>query len=573
MMGATTPGFNGRLDGCAMGYEPSGKPVYFSNKSSAYQAGRNVLTNDSCGYVYWLPGADRQMEERRTSINSVVIIGANGSGKSKLGAWIEQQNLEKVHRIAAQRNLNFSERVPLKSYTEAEETLFYGGTQYKEGKSERWNWGKGYTTKLLDDFDAALAALLAQVNLENQRYVDACKGAELRNEPKPDVPTTVFDKLQHVWNFVFPHRKIFQEDAAFYAYIDDPDERYSATQMSDGERSVLYLAAQVLCVPESKIIIMDEPEIHLHPSLMGHLWNALEKERPDCLFIYITHDVDFATTHRCSDIIWVKSYDGDSWVFENIPQSELPMELLVELLGNRKTVLFVEGNKDSLDNRVYSALFPDCYVVPSGGCEQVVANVRAYSRTAALHACKTWGIVDRDFKADDVLDSYEKDGVYALGVAEIENLFIVEEVIRAMARQFGVDEDAAFERVRSEVFSRYANQLEGQVGKALMAEIKCRLASIDVTREDFDVSEIAQTIDLQSTGELVRSRLQGPLDVGDYAGVLRVFNEKSLAKSVGSFVGTENKQYIDRVLALLGGALNEELKAAMAPYVPSMPFE
>lgn len=273
------------------------------------------MESATCSYTYWLPGDDGERADRTTTVNSVVIIGANGSGKSKLGAWIEQQDLDKVHRIAAQRSLNFSERVPLKSYTEAEETFFYGGTQYKDDKSQRWNWGKGYTTKLLDDFDAVLAALLAQVNLENQRYVDSCKDAERSGIAKPDVPLTVYDKLQNVWGLVFPHRKIGQEDAAFYAYIDDPAQRYSATQMSDGERSVLYLAAQVLCVPESKIIIMDEPEVHLHPSLMGHLWDALEKIRPDCLFIYITHDVDFATSHRSSDAIWIKSYDGEKWDF------------------------------------------------------------------------------------------------------------------------------------------------------------------------------------------------------------------------------------------------------------------
>ena len=119
------------------------------------------MTKTASCYTYWLPGADGKRKDRTTSVNSVVVIGANGSGKSKLGAWIEQQDFEMVHRIAAQRNLNFSERVPLKSYTEAEDTIFYGGTQYKDGKSQRRNWGKGYTTKLLDDFDDVLAALLA----------------------------------------------------------------------------------------------------------------------------------------------------------------------------------------------------------------------------------------------------------------------------------------------------------------------------------------------------------------------------------------------------------------------------
>ena len=77
--------------------------------------------------------------------------------------------------------------------------------------------------------------------------------------------------------------------------------------MSDGERSVLYLAAQVLCVPENKTLIIDEPEVHLHPSLMGRLWRALESARPDCLFVFITHDVQFAALHKDSPRIWVKS--------------------------------------------------------------------------------------------------------------------------------------------------------------------------------------------------------------------------------------------------------------------------
>ena len=68
-----------------------------------------ILNQSSEVFTYWLPGADGQAVERSTSTNSVVVIGANGSGKSRLGAWIEQRNFEKVHRIAAQRNLSFSE--------------------------------------------------------------------------------------------------------------------------------------------------------------------------------------------------------------------------------------------------------------------------------------------------------------------------------------------------------------------------------------------------------------------------------------------------------------------------------
>ncbi len=50
-------------------------------------------------FTYYLPGQNNTRMECGTSSNSVIIIGANGSGKSKLGAWIEQNYVQSTHRI------------------------------------------------------------------------------------------------------------------------------------------------------------------------------------------------------------------------------------------------------------------------------------------------------------------------------------------------------------------------------------------------------------------------------------------------------------------------------------------
>ena len=94
-------------------------------------------------FTYYLPDENGQKVEYGTDSNAVIIIGANGAGKSKLGAWIEQQSMEDVHRIGAQRNLNFKENVPLKSYSQAEEFVFYG-TDNKGQQS-----GKVYCSTIL----------------------------------------------------------------------------------------------------------------------------------------------------------------------------------------------------------------------------------------------------------------------------------------------------------------------------------------------------------------------------------------------------------------------------------------
>ena len=158
-------------------------------------------------FQYYLPDENGNKQEYGTSSNSLIIIGANGSGKSKLGAWIEQQNMENVHRIGAQRNLNFQENLPLKSYSQAEDLVFYGSNDKsnQKSKSQRWNWGKSYTTKLMDDFDNVLAALIALKNNDNDKYVNECKAAPTRAE-RPDPPFTAIDKLIQIWDEIFLFR-------------------------------------------------------------------------------------------------------------------------------------------------------------------------------------------------------------------------------------------------------------------------------------------------------------------------------------------------------------------------------
>lgn len=540
-----------------------------------------MIRRENC-YHYWLPDHEGNRLERDTKSNAVVIIGANGSGKSKLGAWIESQDLDQVHRVGAQRSLNFSDHVPQKSFEEAEGELFYGSSVHDNQllKGPRWNWGKEPTTKLLDDYDAALSAILAQYNNEVRRYFEACKQAESQDRTKPPTPITSLDRLYSIWNSIFSQRSLKMEDSRFLAMSqsnDSDDAVYSANQMSDGERSVLYLTAQVLCVPMNKIIIIDEPEIHLHPSIMRKLWNSLEKERPDCLFIYISHDVEFASIHTLADKIWVKSFDGKHWEWQPIEGSELPEELLLDLLGNRKNVLFVEGTNTSYDVQLYSRLYEEFYVVPCGGCEQVITNTKAFSNTEALHEMKAFGIIDRDYTSDDVLQGLENKGIYHLEVAEVENLFLVEGVVRALAKRVGEDPDDVFTAVRKYVIEeRFEKVLESQILAATVSEMKRELSAIDVVgtndeqaRESFE--ENVRAVNYAKEHARQRERFYDVVKTGAYDDVLRVFNEKGLATTVGHFMGVDNKSYPQKVISLLDSDCKDEILNALRPYVPSIP--
>ncbi|EAL3891236.1 ABC transporter ATP-binding protein, partial [Campylobacter lari] len=76
-------------------------------------------------YIYYLPDENGNKKEFKTNANSIIIVGANGSGKSRLGAWMENE-YRNLYRIPAQRNTTISDSIMRYSYKEAKNDLFYG---------------------------------------------------------------------------------------------------------------------------------------------------------------------------------------------------------------------------------------------------------------------------------------------------------------------------------------------------------------------------------------------------------------------------------------------------------------
>lgn len=533
-------------------------------------------------FTYYLPTPTGTIDKKETEFNSVIIIGANGSGKSKLGAWMEQQNMMGVHRIGGQRNLNFRENIPLQNYTQAEEAVLYGRSDLnnetlRATKFFRWKEGKQYTTTLLDDFEDVLAALIALTHNENMEYIDACKQAERDGKEKPATTKSALDKLIDVWNKIFPQRKLQMEDSRFITFFEKngKEVKYSSDQMSDGERAVLYLTAQILCVPEKKTLIIDEPELHLHRTIMNRLWHALENCRPDCLFIYITHDTEFASLHGASDKIWIKEYDGKNWELSKIEEADLPEDLLFDILGSRKNVLFVEGESSSYDTQLYSVIYSNYHVVACGGCSQVISRTKAFRNCQALHDCKVYGIIDRDYRSDREIEKYKKDNIYVLEVAEVENLFLVEELIKEMSTALGEDPEKVYKEVKRYIVQqRFSREINKQICQSVVANLKYCLSVAELSQKNereakASLDVLFQSLDYEQIETIEGTRFRNALDSDDYKQVLRVFNEKNLVSSVGTFFGIKNDAYCNKVIALLRGEKHDAIIAAIAPYLPS----
>lgn len=530
-------------------------------------------------YKFKLPNQHGQAVEQTTESNAVIIIGANGSGKSRLGAWIEQQDMKTVHRIGAQRSLMFGDYIQIKSLQQAENQLLWGSESGNVGYKSGYRWHNNkFTTSLLSDYEAALSALLAKKNEDYDKFVNQCKIKKEQKQMHCDAPYTDIDKLLKIWDKVFPQRNIKFDDAkvtAIFNKTEAENQEYKGNEMSDGERVALYLLAQCLCVPSNETIIIDEPEIHLHRSIMNKLWIAIEKERHDCLFIYITHDTQFAAAHQHAEKIWVKSFNGTKWEWEIVSQSDLPEQCLLDILGNRKNVLFVEGEENSYDTQLYREIYKGYYVIPCGGCSKVISSTKAMRENNQLHHLQVYGLIDRDYRTQNEIDKLNEHNIFTLEVAEVENLFCVEEVLKVINEHLGYTELTRVDNIKSYIINdRFAQQIEGQIYNATVAEVKYKLSTYDIPKDNAEkaqetLGKLFETIKFDEIREQISEKYQDKLKSGDYCQILLVFNQKELTKSIGHYFGVANNDYCKLVIRLMKSNSANSIINAVIPYLPT----
>lgn len=507
--------------------------------------------------------------------NNIVIIGANGSGKTRLGAWIEtnmQNNLD-VHRISAQRALNIPDFAQIKNLEQAEKMLFYGRenpdarVQHKRGH----RWGDNPETHMLNDYNQLLSTLFARTTKRDREHSKATKASQTY-VAVDDAPIDVIIQL---WQDIMPQREISFEDGKVMVNKVGQAE-YHGKQMSDGERVTLYLIGQCLCAPDNSIIIIDEPEIHLHKSLMSRLWNKIEEVCPNKLFVFITHDLDFAASRKDAKKLWIRNYDGAAtWIWQEVPEIEtIPENLVIEIIGNRKNIIFCEGEKASYDTILYQAAFPDYYIVPRGGCEKVIESTKAVRENPSLHHLQAFGIIDSDYRTAEEINALRDAGIYTINVAEVENLFCIEALLRIVAANQHLNANATVAAVTTFVIKSLTDEFDVQVTNHAQREIQFRLNSYTKVRHTEQglkdgMAAVLNSIDIEAIYANSRTLYLQAIDENNLEKALRLYNRKNLPKRISPSFGLANNEYANIVVRLLKSDRKAEIVAAIQNFTPT----
>lgn len=220
---------------------------------------------------------------------------------------------------------------------------------------------------------------------------------------------------------------------------DNASEKYSIAKMSDGERSAVLMAAEVLTAEPGKVLLIDEPERHLHRSIIEPLLSALFDQRPDCAFIVSTHEIELPISHPDSKVLLTRlcTMNGDvpaTWDIQVLEGgTDLPDDLKRSILGSRKRILFVEGQQQSLDQLLYQALFPDITVIGKGTAHDVIEAVKGLRSSANLHHTESFGLIDKDYRDEPKINKLTEEGIFALDVYSVESLYYCSDAIRAVA--------------------------------------------------------------------------------------------------------------------------------------------
>jgi ABC-type cobalamin/Fe3+-siderophores transport system ATPase subunit len=198
----------------------------------------------------------------------VVVVGPNGSGKSRQARQI--QSTAPREFVNALRNTRIAPSIPAMGYDDARNNF---ASQRNMALSQHW--------ELSQDFDYMLSQLLAQDAMASKEFVRQYRRDATTVVAPPETPLS---RVEEIWGEVFPGRELLWEDwkpKVRNSITDGEPVEYSANTMSDGEKAALYLAGRVFSAP-SGILIVDEPETHLHTLLAIRLWDILNANDRIC---------------------------------------------------------------------------------------------------------------------------------------------------------------------------------------------------------------------------------------------------------------------------------------------------
>jgi len=279
---------------------------------------------------------------------------------------------------------------------------------------------------------------------------------------------------------IIPPRAGVGSTARFEAMLAD-GARHSVNDLSSGERAMLSLLFYVRRVAtQGGLLLIDEPEQHLHPTLVAPLMASMVELAPEAQIFVVTHAAGAIAAASGSAVLVLDQPHESRATQLRRAQEDASFDVLSELGLSAPELLGVDGLvvvEGPDDEEFLRSVFPvyasRLRIVQAGGVKQALK----YCETLTL--LRSWVswlcIIDRDLRtASEVAQlTAEHANLFIWLGRDVESLYLSGPLIAAAYRAVGkeVDEGVIERELRSS-----ADYLRGEVIRTMTTERAVALA-------------------------------------------------------------------------------------------------
>ncbi len=237
-----------------------------------------------------------------------------------------------------------------------------------------------------------------------------------------------------------------------FQYKDTNGEVLSFNSLSSGEQEVVKVIFDVARKDiKHSVIIIDEPELHLHPTLTFKLVETLKAIGDHTnQFIFLTHSADLISTYYSTgNVYFIDSLQTGSNQAHKLSDLNRSHKELVQLIGENlglfavgKKLIFIEGEDSSIDRLTYHKIaqkyLPEAKFIPVGSVENLLTlNAFEEQIRNSIFGIDIYMIRDRDGLSVEKIENIEENGkIKCLKRRHIENYFLDSEILFKVAEQF-----------------------------------------------------------------------------------------------------------------------------------------
>jgi hypothetical protein len=388
-----------------------------------------------------------------------------------------------------------------------------------------------------------------------------------QSDDAPDVGEDLNDTLKELFRTFFPDKEYEgvrpQRGGSleFPVHLAD-GASHDIDDLSSGEKEILYGYLRLRnSTPPWSVILLDEPELHLNPSLLqgfaDFYYRHLGVAQNNQLWL-VTHSDTLLrqaignSNYRVYHMLTATGSDGNqaSEVLLEDDVERVVVDLVGDLAAYRphaKLVILEGASEDGFDEKFIRRLFPDFAKrvnLVSAGSKRRVRNLYAALNEAVTQAGienRFFAIVDKDAEAYAPTDGQTQEFVW--DVYHVENFLLVPSAIR----------DGCATLAGTQLFAS-----DDEVMLALKVEATHLVTSLTLERVQADINE-------EMIGAI---EIRGPRDTDDVAKSIRPSIEASterVARISASFSEDELNRRVDEVRVQLVDALESDEWLAIFP--------